>query len=324
MGSVKLKDLKAFVRYDGSGRVVSGSLVFRKKKPKNGRWVEITKNECCSETPSSTTTTTTTQGGGGVTPTAFIQSYWFNRNNACTSTTDGTLVFYSASSTISEGITVFTDAALTIPVPQGFVIAYQIGGAQYIKYVVGAGGVLSVLDCSNSFTLPFWYGINQSCTEPPQSPGIFYSVSNYLLPGSYMFTDAALTIPVPQGYVIRFGFQNYLVGEGGVLSYFSCPTTTTTTTQSLTFYNADYLFGSSGNPCIGTGQFNIPLVVDQGLNPCGGATVTLASGTWAGYGINPGSTILVNFGNQGNPGTVLQLNVFGTNSSSNFGCQSCG
>lgn len=43
MGSVKLKDLKAFVRYDGSGRVVAGSLVFRKKKPKNGRWVEITK-----------------------------------------------------------------------------------------------------------------------------------------------------------------------------------------------------------------------------------------------------------------------------------------
>lgn len=62
MGSVKLKDLKAFVRYDGSGRVVSGSLVFRKKKPKNGRWGEITKNLCCTD--SGSTTTTTTSGGG--------------------------------------------------------------------------------------------------------------------------------------------------------------------------------------------------------------------------------------------------------------------
>jgi hypothetical protein len=231
MGSVKLKDLKAFVRYDGSGRVVSGSLVFRKKKPKNGRWVEITKNECCSETPSSTTTTTTQ--GGGVTPTAFIQIYWFIRNNACTSTADGQFVVYSASSTLSEGSTVFTDAALTIPVQFGYIImGLQMGAT---KYLVGQGGVLSVLDCTNSFTLPFWYGINQSCTEPPppQSPGIFYSVSYYPLPGSYMFTDAALTIPVPQGYVIRFGFQNYLVGEGGVLSYFSCSTTTTSTTAAL-------------------------------------------------------------------------------------------
>jgi hypothetical protein len=65
MGSVKLKDLKAYVRYDGSGRVVSGSLVFRKKKPKNGRWVEIPKNLCCDGANPSSTTTTTTQGGGG-------------------------------------------------------------------------------------------------------------------------------------------------------------------------------------------------------------------------------------------------------------------
>ena len=32
------RDLKAFVRYDGSGRVVAGSLILRKNKPKVGRW----------------------------------------------------------------------------------------------------------------------------------------------------------------------------------------------------------------------------------------------------------------------------------------------
>lgn len=42
------RDLKAFVRYDGSGRVVAGSLILRKQKPKNGNWVEIQTYECCA------------------------------------------------------------------------------------------------------------------------------------------------------------------------------------------------------------------------------------------------------------------------------------
>lgn len=40
------KKLKAFVRYDGSGRVVPSSLILRKNKPKVGKWKEITANEC--------------------------------------------------------------------------------------------------------------------------------------------------------------------------------------------------------------------------------------------------------------------------------------
>lgn len=49
--------LKAFVRFDGQGRVVAGSLVLRKNKPKVGKWQEITGYECCN--PTTTTTTTT-------------------------------------------------------------------------------------------------------------------------------------------------------------------------------------------------------------------------------------------------------------------------
>ncbi len=41
------KKLKAFVRFDGSGRVVAGSLILRKKQPKVGRWNEISAYECC-------------------------------------------------------------------------------------------------------------------------------------------------------------------------------------------------------------------------------------------------------------------------------------
>lgn len=52
------KKLRAFVRFDGSGRVIPGSLVLRRKKPKVGRWQEITTYECCNDVTTTTTTTT--------------------------------------------------------------------------------------------------------------------------------------------------------------------------------------------------------------------------------------------------------------------------
>lgn len=42
------RSLKAFVRYDGSGRVVAGSLILRKNKPKVGKWTEIQGYQCCN------------------------------------------------------------------------------------------------------------------------------------------------------------------------------------------------------------------------------------------------------------------------------------
>ena len=41
------KDLKAFVRYDGTGRVIPGSLILQRNKPKVGNWNEIQAYECC-------------------------------------------------------------------------------------------------------------------------------------------------------------------------------------------------------------------------------------------------------------------------------------
>ena len=71
MGSNSSQRLKAYVRFDGSGRIVAGSLILRRKKPKVGKWVEIPAYECCNETSTTsttttvapTTTTTTTTGG---------------------------------------------------------------------------------------------------------------------------------------------------------------------------------------------------------------------------------------------------------------------
>lgn len=64
MGKIDARPLKAFVRFDGSGRIVAGSLILRRKKPKVGKWVEIPAYECCNPTTTTTTTgvpvTTTT------------------------------------------------------------------------------------------------------------------------------------------------------------------------------------------------------------------------------------------------------------------------
>jgi hypothetical protein len=68
MGSINSRPLKAYVRFDGSGRIVAGSLILRKNKPKVGKWKEIPAYECCnpttttSTTAAPTTTTTTIPG----------------------------------------------------------------------------------------------------------------------------------------------------------------------------------------------------------------------------------------------------------------------
>jgi len=41
------RDMKAFLRYDGSGRVVPSSVILRKKSPKVGNWAEIDAYRCC-------------------------------------------------------------------------------------------------------------------------------------------------------------------------------------------------------------------------------------------------------------------------------------
>lgn len=71
MGSINSRPLKAYVRFDGSGRIVAGSLILRKNKPKVGKWKEIPAYECCNPTTTSTTTAapTTTTTSTTVAPT---------------------------------------------------------------------------------------------------------------------------------------------------------------------------------------------------------------------------------------------------------------
>jgi hypothetical protein len=53
------RDLKSYARFDGTGRIVPGSLVLRRTKPKNGNWKEIPAYECCNDVTLKTTVATT-------------------------------------------------------------------------------------------------------------------------------------------------------------------------------------------------------------------------------------------------------------------------
>ena len=207
------KKLKAFVRYDGSGRVVASSLILRKNKPRVGRWFEIPTYECCN----GTTDTTTTQGGGSVTPTAFIQSYFLNTYNACNSTYDGNLLFYSASSTIQAGMTVFTDAALTTPVTAGLVIVNSPQPMQNILYLVGDGGVLSIFYC------PYILGISyasagNACAYAETYP--FYTVNNVEPSnGVTLYFNQALTQTANNIPYLSYNASLFSTDGNGVMIY---------------------------------------------------------------------------------------------------------
>lgn len=45
-------NLKAYVRYDGSGKLIAGSLILARFKPAVGNYKEISATECCDYIPS--------------------------------------------------------------------------------------------------------------------------------------------------------------------------------------------------------------------------------------------------------------------------------
>lgn len=53
------RTLKAYVRYDGTGRIIPGSLVLRTRKPAIGNWREIPTYECCTNSVLTTTVAAT-------------------------------------------------------------------------------------------------------------------------------------------------------------------------------------------------------------------------------------------------------------------------
>lgn len=192
--------LKAFVRIDGTGKVIPGGPIFQASKPKVGKWREINVKECCNYVPGSTTTTTstststtttTTTSGGS---TQYLKAYWLNIGDACTTTTQGELTVYSSSPTFGPGISVFTDAALTIPVTEGYVL---VTGMMNPNLVVGAGGVLGTYSCPSQDSAIGNFNSGDACAGIGNSLTVYYNGS--LGNGTALFLDAGLTVPYSAG-----------------------------------------------------------------------------------------------------------------------------
>jgi hypothetical protein len=121
MGSINKRPLNAYVRYDGSGRVVAGSLVLRRKIPKVGNWKELPANiayECCYPT---TTTTTTVAPTTTTTTTLALPAGTYSAAgdaaDACAETSDTAMFIQQASvAVVSVGDKLFNDAAGSNPV----------------------------------------------------------------------------------------------------------------------------------------------------------------------------------------------------------------
>jgi len=108
------KKLKAFVRYDGSGRVVASSLILRKNKPRVGRWFEIPTYECCNDTTSSTTT------AAPVPTQPFTTTNYYSSSDACQGINVQTSTpVYVSDTSFANGTTLWLDAQLTQPYQTG-------------------------------------------------------------------------------------------------------------------------------------------------------------------------------------------------------------
>ena len=109
------KNQKAYIRIDGSGRDVAGSLLLRNKMPGNGKWREVVAYQCCNFT-TSTTSTTTTQAV--VIVSGQVGNLTGTDNNICQAIGQQFSPIYMSLATpnvIAVGDTLYTDAAGTTP-----------------------------------------------------------------------------------------------------------------------------------------------------------------------------------------------------------------
>lgn len=160
MATIDKRPLKAYVRFDGTGRIVPSSLILRRKKPKVGNWVEIPAYECCEPTTSTTTsstsssTTTTTSSTSSTTTTTSSSS----STTTTTSTTTALPVCFCYTVT-NEGLVTgnytFTTCGLAEPTttglaPDSSVIVCSstvVTGDDGIVITGGTNPCLSAEDC---------------------------------------------------------------------------------------------------------------------------------------------------------------------------------
>ncbi len=147
--------LKAYVRYDGNGRVIPGSLILQRSKPKVGNWQEIDANECCNDlttttTSTSTSTTTTTSTSTSTTtttttsnvPPVFSQSFLGGSDSTVCNAGEEIILYYTEP--LGLGSTLYFDNLLSMPYSGSsgnYLRAYF--NAEYNVCIVNGSGVIT-------------------------------------------------------------------------------------------------------------------------------------------------------------------------------------
>ena len=221
--------LKAYVQIDATGRVVSGTPVFRSSKPKIGNWREI---PMYYRGDSSTTTTTTSNGG--VTPTAWVgyqssTNLWSACNNPATTWTLYTNVDVTP---LPAGTALYTDAALTNLVYPNDTMFFSINGYAY-EVINGyinplGGGMLCQYITTTSTTtvapvLNFIGRAGNTSGEACSGSNQTFYTTGPLVYGVYpqnsitVYYDEQLTQPVTQNYVSSPGIGQVFNCMNGLL-----------------------------------------------------------------------------------------------------------
>lgn len=156
MANNQTPKLRAFIRIDGSGRVIPGAPIFQANKPKVGTWREIPLYYRGVPT-SSTTTSTTTVTPSTTTTTTAAPVYTFSNisgsSNGFTACNGFDAIFtaYSNSISIATGTILYTDSSLTTPVNPstlagftGYPYSIVQGGIGSPRFAINSSGVVGV------------------------------------------------------------------------------------------------------------------------------------------------------------------------------------
>ena len=142
---------KAYVRFDVTGRIIPGSLILNRFKPKVGNWQEIDANECCNYVPTTTTTTTLTPTTTTTTSEAKAFEDLVYRaeksSNACNEE-QGAVIFVSGNGTTFCNSTILIAAGFSALPPGELFISYN-GQVRTANHGVGQNFVTFTTGCSN-------------------------------------------------------------------------------------------------------------------------------------------------------------------------------
>jgi hypothetical protein len=118
------RDLKAYSRFDGTGRIVPGSTVLRRNKPKNGNWKETQAYECCISSDCSGVRILLGEGAWGEENCSFIDGPFEYSIKDC----NGNL-------TIEQRI-----GTSFFPVPDGYIVLFSTGFSYQIQNSIVVAG----------------------------------------------------------------------------------------------------------------------------------------------------------------------------------------